>query len=94
MVPSTVVFQNGVTAGEFLPVVNDLIGELEAACTAQGVEFNWYATYGEETFLRYVKNGALAALGVTADQGTEAYKNFDVQVYYSRLIDLTGGPLG
>jgi hypothetical protein len=94
MTPSTVVFQNGVTAGEFLPVVNDLIEELEAACTAQGVEFNWNATYGEETFLRYVKNGALAALGVTADQGTEAYKSFDVQVYYSRLMDQTGGPLG
>ena len=40
------------------------------------------------TFLDYVKNTALAHFGVTAKDGTELYKNFDVQVYYSRYLDL------
>ena len=33
-------------------------------------------------------------MGVSAEAGTEAYRDFDYQVYYSRLIDLMGGPLG
>lgn len=33
---------------------------------------------------------ALARFGVTEDDGTELYQNFDVQVYYSRLLDLRG----
>ena len=43
--------------------------------------------------LKHVKEDALSALGVTEKQGTGAYKDFDVQVYYSRLIDLTGETL-
>ena len=64
------------------------IGELEAACAAEGVEFNWFHTYGEQTFLDYVKESALSSLGVTRAMGTQLYQNFDVQVFYSRLIDL------
>ena len=53
------------------------------------MEFNWYNTYGEETFLNYVKDEAISRLGVTAAQGTDAYRNLDLQVFYSRLLDLT-----
>ncbi|WP_186566839.1 S-layer homology domain-containing protein [Lawsonibacter celer] len=86
--PADVLFTNGVTAQQYLPVVMERIGELEAACAAEGVEFNWFHTYGEQTFLDYVKKSALSSLGVTRAMGTQLYQNFDVQVFYSRLIDL------
>ena len=41
-------------------------------------------------FLDYVKDTALSHFGVTRNQGTELYRNFDVQVYYSRYLDLKG----
>ena len=44
--------------------------------------------------LAHVKEDTLTALGVTEAMGTQAYEDFDVQVYYARLIDLMGGPLG
>lgn len=91
--PTDVLFTTGVTARQYLTVVTGLIAELEDACTAAGMEFNWFHTYGEEIFLNYVKNGATAALGVTRRQGTDLYKNFDVQVFYSRLIDLRNGAI-
>ena len=63
----------------------------EIACAENGEEFNWFNTLGGgETFLDYVKNGALDYFGVTRDQGTQLYKNFDVQVFYSRYLDLGG----
>ena len=86
--PSDVLFTNGTTAGAWLPYVQELIDGLEADCAAQGMEFNWFNTVDSVTFLDYVKNTALAHFGVTAKDGTELYKNFDVQVYYSRYLDL------
>lgn len=91
--PADVLFTTGITARQYLGVVTELIAGLEDACTDAGVEFNWFHTYGEETFLDYVKNGAMAALGVTRKQGTDLYRNFDVQVFYSRLIDLRNGTI-
>lgn len=96
--PTTVFFTNGVTAEQYLGKVNELITFLEDSCTNNGTEFNWhawYSTYGEMTFLQYVTETALADLEVTRSMGTQYYALFDMQVYYSRLIDLRGGvPLG
>lgn len=86
--PSTVFFSNGVTAKRYLEEINALIGELEAACVRDGIEFNWFNTYGEQTFLAYVTETALDNLGVARSMGTQAYSVFNVQVYYSRLLDL------
>lgn len=86
--PSDVLFTNGTTAGAWLPYVQELIDGLEADCAAQGMEFNWFNTVDGVEFLDYVKNTALTHFGVTAKEGTELYKNFDVQVYYSRYLDL------
>ena len=86
--PSDVLFTNGTTAGAWLPYVQELIDGLEADCAAQGMEFNWFNTVDSVTFLDYVKNTALSHFGVTAKEGTQLYKNFDVQVYYSRYLDL------
>ena len=83
-------FTNGTTAGAYLPYVQELIDGLEADCAAAGMEFNWFNTVDGVTFLDYVKNTALTHFGVTAKQGTDLYKNFDVQVYYSKVIDLRG----
>lgn len=94
LTPETVLFTGGaatVTAGDYLPRVVELIQGLEAQCAAQGMEFNWFHTVDGETFLRYVKRSAMEAFGVTEQEGTEAYRQFDVQVFYSRLIDLKGG---
>ena len=86
--PADVLFDGGVTAGQFLPLVQALIDGLEADCAASGMEFNWFNTVDGVTFLDYVTDTALARLGVTDDDGTQLYQNFDVQVYYSRLLDL------
>ena len=88
--PSDVLFSNGTTAGQYLPYVQELIDGLEADCAAQGMEFNWFNTVDGVEFLDYVTDTALARFGVTEDDGTELYQNFDVQVYYSRLLDLRG----
>ena len=92
--PSDVLFAAAgktVTAAEYLPYVMGRIDTLEIACAENGEEFNWFNTLGGgETFLDYVKNGALDYFGVTRDQGTQLYKNFDVQVFYSRYLDLGG----
>ena len=70
-----------------------LIGELEAACHSAGLEFNWFNTYGEKTFLDYVKTTAMEHFGVTRDMGTELYQKLDIQVFYSKLLDLDGNGL-
>lgn len=89
--PDSILFQTEsrtVTAGEFLPAVTAAIDELEAACAAESLEFNWFHTYGDQTFLDYVRETAMGTFGVTRQDGTGLYKNFDVQVFYSRLLDL------
>ena len=88
--PSDVLFSNGTTAGQYLPYVQELIDGLEADCAAAGMEFNWFHTVDGVEFLDYVKDTALSHFGVSAKDGTEAYKNFDVQVCYSRYLDLKG----
>ena len=90
LTPSTVLFTNGTTAGAWLPYVQELIDGLEVACAEGGMEFNWFNTLDGVTFLDYVEDAALDHFGVTAREGTQAYKNFDVQVYYSRYLDLKG----
>ena len=88
--PSDVLFTNGTSAGQYLPYVQELIDGLEADCAAAGMEFNWFNTVDGVEFLDYVKNTALTRFGVTAKDGTDLYKNFDMQVYYSRYLDLKG----
>jgi len=88
--PDALFFPN-VTSEAYLKKVNDLIRLLEGVCAGNNMEFNWLNTYGDQTFLDYVKSTALTELGADPAQATEDYQNFDVQVYYSRLIDLTGG---
>ena len=95
LTPSTVLFSDGTTASPFLDAVNAAIYNWEVSLCREGQEFNWHLeTQDGQTVLEHVKADALESLGVTAGMGTEAYRNFDVQVYYSRLIDLTGHPLG
>ena len=92
--PSTAFFTNGVTAEKYLKEVNELIAFLEYVCEYNNIEFNWFNTYGadgEQTFLDYVTDNALSNLGVTRSMGTQAYGTFNLQVYYSRLIDLRDG---
>lgn len=91
LTPDTVMFDTGLTAEEYLITVNNAISAWEDAL---GEEFNWhYVWTDEKTVLQHVKEDSLSALGVTEKQGTGAYQNFDVQVYYARLIDLTGEAL-
>lgn len=92
--PAEVFFTNGVTAEQYLTEVNARIAFLEYVCDYNGIEFNWFNTYGpyaEQTFLEYVTDGAVTALGVNRSMGTQYYGLFDVQVYYTRLIDLRSG---
>ena len=91
LTPDTVMFENGTRAEEFLITVNNAISAWEAAL---GEDFNWHYVWTDgKSVLTHVKEDSLSALGVTEKQGTEAYRDFDVQVYYSRLIDLTGETL-
>ena len=94
LTPGTVMFQSGVTAKDYLAKVMERIAQLERRDEDLGVEFNWFHTLEDgTTYLGSVKNGALADLGVAAADGTAAYENFDIQVFYSRYIDLTGETL-
>lgn len=87
LTPDTVMFDNGLTAKEFLITVNNAISAWEDALVE---EFNWHLVWTDgKSVLDHVKDDSLSAMGVTEKQGTEAYKDFDVQVYYARLIDLT-----
>lgn len=88
--PPTCSSPTGVTAGQYLPYVQTLIDGLEADCAAQGMEFNWFNTVDGVIFLDYVEDTALAHFGVTAKDGTQLYKDFDMQVYYSRYLDQKG----
>lgn len=87
LTPDTVLFQgNGrsVSAGEYLSEVVSLAGDL-------GPDFNWQDLREDgRTQMEYVKETSLSNLGVTREMGTELYKNFDLQVFYSRYLDLTG----
>lgn len=88
----TTLFFPGVTAERYLAEVNDLIASLEQVCRNNNMEFNWFNTYGDQTFLEYVKSQSLTRLGVEAKNATQAYKDLDLQEYYARLIALTENP--
>lgn len=91
LTPSTVMFDTGLRAEEFLITVNNAISAWEAAL---GEEFNWHYVWTDgKSVLDHVKEDSLSALGVTAKQGTQAYQDFDVQVYYARYISITGETL-
>lgn len=92
LTPTTVMFDTGVTAEEFLKWVHCRIFQAEEAAMVEGVEFNWHNILGgtDQTYLQRVKAQVLEDLGVTEAQGTQAYKDFDYQVYYARYISLTG----
>jgi len=79
----------------FLAQVNSQILRWETYCAQQGLDFNWHLEVGDgRTILKHVIEDTCAALEVTAQAALPAYQNFDVQVYYSRLIDRLGAPLG
>lgn len=79
-----------VAAEEYLPFVCGLIALLEVKTTEADVEFNWFNTYGDQTFLSYVTSESMAQFGMTKADGTALYQTFDVQVFYSRLLDARG----
>lgn len=97
-------FTNGVTAERFLAQVNDTIARWELVFSdtygtgGPSDQFNWHTPLtGDlkgQTVLTQVKREVLSALGAAnTNTWTDAYKNFDIQVYYSQLIDLLGQPL-
>lgn len=91
MSPDTVLFDNGVSAELFLPILNDRIAYWE---NQLGDAFNWQAEVNGQTLLKQIKAETLAHFAVTEAQATAAFQNLDYQVYYSRLLDLTGTLLG
>ena len=89
--PTTPFFDDGVTAADFLPALLSVIAELERACADAGVEFNWFNTYGDQTFLAYATQATLTQLGETRDHALPIYDQFDIQVYYSKYLSLARG---
>ncbi len=91
LTPRTVLAQQGsaaVYAGDYLTKVLSLIGTLEE-------DFLWTDRLGDgkTTLASYVKETALTSLGGSPASATQAYRSFDVQVFYSRYLDLTQGTL-
>ena len=94
MEPATVLFSldgRTVTAREFLPLVMERIRFLEGQCKGGYMDFNWNNLHGDLTYREDVLQYAMDHLDVSERIGTAAYQNFDVQVFYSTLIDLRGG---
>ena len=87
-VPDTVYFQgNGktVTSRDYLKAVLTAVSTL-------GSDFLWNEQHASGvTNEEWVENTAMSALGVTKDMATEQYRDLDLQVFYSRYLDLTGG---
>lgn len=86
-VPDTVYFQgNGktVTSRDYLKAVLTAVSTL-------GSDFLWNEQHASGvTNEAWVENTAMSALGVTKDMATEQYKDLDLQVFYSRYLDLGG----
>ena len=86
-VPDTVYFQgNGktVTSRDYLKAVLTAVSTL-------GSDFLWNEQHASGvTNEEWVENTAMSALGVTADMATEQYRDLDLQVFYSRYLDLGG----
>lgn len=87
-VPDTVYFQgNGKTVTS-----RDYLKAVLTAVSALGSDFLWNEQHTSGvTNEEWVENTAMSALGVTKDMATEQYKDLDLQVFYSRYLDLTGG---
>lgn len=81
--PDAVFFQGEktVTAGEFLR-------EVVSLADALGPDFLWSDPYGDSTAAKAIPAAAMAALGVSAADGTDLYRSFDLPVFYSRLLTL------
>ena len=86
-VPDTVYFQgNGktVTSRDYLKAVLTAVSTL-------GSDFLWNEQHASGvTNEAWVENTAMSALGVTKDMATQQYKDLDLQVFYSRYLDLGG----
>ena len=86
-VPDTVYFQgNGktVTSRDYLKAVLTAVSTL-------GSDFLWNEQHASGvTNEEWVENTAMSALGVTKDMATQQYKDLDLQVFYSRYLDLGG----
>ncbi len=87
----TVLFDNGVTARAYFQGVNYALTYVEWSL---GDDFNWHAPYSGTTVLDWVKSEALFRCEATEAAPNQTFRDLDLQVYYSRLIDLMGGPLG
>ena len=87
-VPDTVYFQgNGKTVTS-----KDYLSAVLTAVSTLGSDFLWNEQHASSvTNEAWVENTAMSALGVTKDMATEQYKDLDLQVFYSRYLDLTGG---
>ncbi len=88
--PDAVLFVDGgrqVTAKYYLSAVVELIAHLEEQCNRADIAFNWFNTYGEQTFLDYVKGAAMGRFSVTREMGTALYQDLDLQVFYSRYLE-------
>jgi len=91
LTPAQEMFTSGVTAEQFLEQVNSQIANWEDSLRRGGADFNWHLDTGDgKTVLEHVKEETLNHLNVTQDQGMQSYQDFDYQVYYSRLIQLSG----
>ena len=86
-VPDTVYFQgNGktVTSRDYLKAVLTAVSTL-------GSDFLWNEQHASGvTNEAWVEKTAMSALGVTKDMATQQYKDLDLQVFYSRYLDLGG----
>ncbi len=86
-VPDTVYFQGSgkaVTSRDYLKAVLTAVSTL-------GSDFLWNGQHASGTTNEeWVENTAMSALGVTKDMATEQYKDLDLQVFYSRYLDLGG----
>lgn len=87
-VPDTVYFQgNGKTVTS-----RDYLKAILTAVSTLGSDFLWNEQHASGvTNEAWVENTAMSALGVTKDMATQQYKDLDLQVFYSRYLDLTGG---
>ncbi|MEG2119277.1 MAG: S-layer homology domain-containing protein [Pseudoflavonifractor sp.] len=100
--PATPFFTaNGQTipSGDYLPHLAAALDTLAESAARQGLEFNWNLTVNGDTLLKdHAAKTALQAAAVAAGLNaggdllpTEAFKAFDPQVFYSKLVDLRGG---
>ena len=86
-VPDTVYFQgNGKTVTS-----KDYLSAVLTAVSTLGSDFLWNEQHASGvTNEAWVEKTAMSALGVTKDMATQQYKDLDLQVFYSRYLDLGG----